>query len=69
LFAQVEHVSAKVLDRQAPSSRTTELLALLANLRFELKSIDGESWNVGENLPENDNHWACRPSTPSSPAP
>ncbi|HVX09717.1 MAG TPA: FkbM family methyltransferase [Pirellulales bacterium] len=56
---KIDHVIAEVLDWESPSARTTDLLALLANLGFELKNIEGASWNAGENLPEN-NLWGSR---------
>jgi FkbM family methyltransferase len=55
----VENMIVEVLDADRPSSRTHELLAVLASLNFRLKTVEGNEWRPGDPLPEN-NVWAYR---------
>jgi FkbM family methyltransferase len=54
---QIEHIIAEVLDAERPAARSQELLTMLRDQGFVLKTVRGAPWQCGEPLMEN-NLWA-----------
>jgi FkbM family methyltransferase len=55
-LADVDHVLFEILD-DGKSERSTQLLDLLRAANFEIKTVGGAAWKLGDSVPEN-NLWA-----------